>query len=113
MYIECTHICHTFSYQLYSPVYLSFSLNSITIPYHPLCMHLSHRNYVQSSMPLTLGYIVSSEGISMDLERISTITEWLVPESVYDVQVFLSLVNYYQRFIEGYSCIVLPLTNLL
>ena len=60
-----------------------------------------------------LGYIVSSEGISMDPERISTITEWPVPESVHDVQVFLGLANYYRRFIEGYSRIVLPLTNLL
>ena len=60
-----------------------------------------------------LGYIVSSDRISMDPECISIITEWHVLESIHNVQVFLSLANYYQCFIEGYSCIVLPLPNLL
>ena len=49
----------------------------------------------------------------MDPKYISIITEWPVPESIHNVQVFLDLANYYQCFIEGYSHIVLPLTNLL
>jgi len=32
-----------------------------------------------------LGFIISAEGISMDPERISTIAEWPVPESVLDI----------------------------
>jgi len=49
----------------------------------------------------------------MDPEHISTITEWPVSEFVHNVQVFLGLTNYYRHFIEGYSHIILPLTNLL
>ena len=60
-----------------------------------------------------LGYIVSPDGIQMDPSRVSTILEWPVPESVHDIQVFLGLANYYRRFIEGYSRIVLPITDLL
>jgi hypothetical protein len=32
---------------------------------------------------------------------------------VHDVRVFLGLANYYHKFIEGYSKIVAPLTDLL
>jgi len=60
-----------------------------------------------------LSYIVSFKGILMDLECISTIIKWPVLKSIYNVQVFLSLANYYRCFIEGYSHIVLPLINLL
>ena len=49
----------------------------------------------------------------MDPEHISTIIKWPAPQSVHDVQVFLSLANYYWCFIKGYSRIVLPLINLL
>ena len=60
-----------------------------------------------------LGFIISAEGISMDPERISTIAEWPVPESVLDIQVFLGFSNFYRRFIEGYSRVVVPITRLL
>ena len=60
-----------------------------------------------------LGFVISSKGISMDPERIRTIAEWPVPESVLDVQVFLGFANFYRRFIDGYSRVVLPITSLL
>src|SRR5438045_6320935 len=49
----------------------------------------------------------------MDPARISTITEWPVPRSVTDIQVFLGFANFYRRFINGYSRVVLPITSLL
>ena len=45
-----------------------------------------------------LGFIISSEGISMDPERICTVAEWPVPESVLDIQVFLGFSNFYRHF---------------
>jgi len=60
-----------------------------------------------------LGFVISSEGISMDPERIRTIAEWPVPKSVLDIQVFLGFANFYRRFIDGYSRVVLPITHLL
>ena len=46
-----------------------------------------------SSMPrrFLLGSIVSPEGISMDPDRIATIVEWPVPNSIHDARVFLGL----------------------
>ena len=40
-------------------------------------------------------------------------TQWPQPKSVYNIQVFLGFVNFYRRFIEGYSHITRPLTKLL
>jgi hypothetical protein len=41
------------------------------------------------------------------------IADWEEPRTVHDVRVFLGLANYYRRFVEGYSNIIAPLTNLL
>jgi Reverse transcriptase (RNA-dependent DNA polymerase)/RNase H-like domain found in reverse transcriptase/Integrase zinc binding domain/Chromo (CHRromatin Organisation MOdifier) domain/gag-polyprotein putative aspartyl protease len=60
-----------------------------------------------------LGFIISPDGVAMDPDRIKTIVDWPVPKSQYDIQVFLGFANFYRRFIEGYSRVVLPITNLL
>jgi transposase InsO family protein len=60
-----------------------------------------------------LGFIVGRDGIRMDPKRVETIANWPRPESIHDVQVFLGFVNFYRRFIEGYSHIARPLTDLL
>src|SRR5204863_9853214 len=60
-----------------------------------------------------LGFIISPEGVEMDPASIATILDWPVPKSVHDIQVFLGFANFYRRFIESYSHLVLPFTNLL
>lgn len=49
----------------------------------------------------------------MDPEKVFTITEWLSPTTVKELQSFLGFANFYRRFIEGYSRKMKPLTNLL
>ena len=68
--------------------------------------------YVKLEKREFLGFIISPEGIRMDPDRVKTIVEWSVPKSHHDIQVFLGFTNFYWRFIEGYSRIVLALTNL-
>src|SRR5579864_5113099 len=41
-----------------------------------------------------LGFIISPEGISMEPDRVSAITEWPIPTSVQDVQIFLGFANF-------------------
>src|SRR5208282_2833807 len=60
-----------------------------------------------------LGFIISPDGISMEPDRVAAITEWRVPTSVQDVQIFLGFANFYRRFIEGYSCITSAISTLL
>jgi hypothetical protein len=59
-----------------------------------------------------LGYIVSPEGVSIDANRVKTIQDWLKLKTVRDIWVFIGFMNYYRRFIEGFSKIALPLTKL-
>ena len=60
-----------------------------------------------------LGFIIGTNGISMDPEKIKAIQEWKPCRSVHDIQVFLGLTNFYRRFIKDYSKICTPLTALL
>ena len=52
---------------------------------------------------------ISPEGISMSTESVKN---WPVPQKVKDIQAFLRFANFYRRFIEGFSKICKPLTDL-
>jgi hypothetical protein len=60
-----------------------------------------------------LGHVISKGGISMDLSKVQDVLSWNAPMSVGDIQSFLGLVGYYRRFIEGFSKISKPMTELL
>ena len=60
-----------------------------------------------------LGFVVSTEGVTMDKRRVEAIQEWPKPKSYQEVQVFLGFVNFYRRFIHHYSQIAGSLTSLL
>jgi transposase InsO family protein len=49
----------------------------------------------------------------MDPAKVEAITSWPIPHSVHDIRVFLGLASFYRRFIDNFSRIVTPLTNLL
>ena len=49
----------------------------------------------------------------MEDERIETMKNWPKPKSARDIQVFLDFVNFYWRFIQGFSKIAGPLTSML
>ena len=59
-----------------------------------------------------LGYIVSDQGIGPDPSKVEAVKDWPKPRNVKDIQAFLGLVNYYRKFIEGFSGIATPLTKL-
>jgi hypothetical protein len=47
-----------------------------------------------------LGHVISKGGISMDPSKVQDVLSWNAPTSVGDIQSFLGLAGYYQRFIE-------------
>lgn len=59
-----------------------------------------------------LGYFISSDGVSMDPGKADSIRNWPIPRNVKDIQSFLGFANFYRRFIDNYSGIVVPLTRL-
>ena len=48
-----------------------------------------------------LGFIVTTEGIEVDPEKISVIKKWAVPTTVKGVQSFLGFCNFYRCFIKN------------
>ncbi|KAL0292731.1 UNVERIFIED_CONTAM: hypothetical protein Scaly_3154000 [Sesamum calycinum] len=49
----------------------------------------------------------------MDKSKVQAIQDWEPPRKVSEQRSFLGLVNYYRRFIKGYSSMAAPLTDLL
>ena len=75
-----------------------------------LFMKLSKCLFSVKRMPF-LGYVITNTRVEMEMDRISSIVNWPEPESVREVQTFLGFVNFYRRFIQGFSCIAAPLTE--
>ena len=42
-----------------------------------------------------LGFIISPDGVSMEPDHVSAITEWPTPTSVHNIQIFLGFANFY------------------
>ncbi len=59
-----------------------------------------------------LGFILSLEGLHMDLAKVSMIQSWPELHNICKVQSFLGFTNFYQCFISHYAEFTQPLTNL-
>ena len=59
-----------------------------------------------------LGRIVYANYIRVDNQKIDTVLNFPRPTSLNYIRSFLALNGYYRRFVNGFSCISSPLTNL-
>jgi hypothetical protein len=60
-----------------------------------------------------LGHVLTAKLVVVDPAKIEAVKEWEQPHNVTDIRSFLSLAGYYRRFIENFSKIAKPMTNLL
>jgi hypothetical protein len=60
-----------------------------------------------------LGHVILKGGISVDPSKVQDVLSWNVPTSVGYIRSFLGLAGYYRTFVEGFSKISKPITELL
>ena len=60
-----------------------------------------------------LGYRVREDQIRKDEEKVRAVRDWPEPDSVREVRRFVGLAGFYRKFIEGFSKIAKPLTDIL
>ncbi|GKA47593.1 putative reverse transcriptase domain-containing protein [Tanacetum coccineum] len=58
-----------------------------------------------------LGHMIDNKGIHVDPAKIESVKDWASPKTPTEIRQFLGLAGYYRRFIEGFSKIAKPMTN--
>ena len=56
--------------------------------------------------------MIGKDGIKVDPRKIETAAKWARPKDVNQLRSFLGLCNYFHKYIQGYSTLVVPLTHL-
>nr|CAD40092.2 OSJNBb0012A12.10 [Oryza sativa Japonica Group] len=79
---------------------------------HQLYAKLSKCEFLLSEVKF-LGHVISAKGVAVDPETVTAVTDWKQPKTVTQVRNFLGLAGYYRRFIENFSKIARPMTQLL
>ena len=60
-----------------------------------------------------LGHKISDSMVSVDPAKTEAINTWPEPPCVCDLQLFIGLANYYNKFTPNFTTITAPLTDLL
>lgn len=77
-----------------------------------LTINLSKSHFMRSEIRY-LGYIVGHGQLMTDPEKVKAVADFPVPKSIRQVRRFLGMTGWYQRFIENFSTIAAPMTDLV
>ena len=60
-----------------------------------------------------LGFIIRENEVDKDPQKVEAVKEWPIPKTVREVRSFLGFTGFYRKFVQGFSKIAKPLTDIL
>jgi hypothetical protein len=79
---------------------------------HKLHLSLHKCEFLKDEL-LYLGHIISKDGVKVDPAKTKAVAQYPPPTDVSTLRSFLGMANFFRKFIQGYSQMCSPLTNLL
>jgi hypothetical protein len=71
------------------------------------------KSYFMKKKIIYLGFVISSNELKMDPEKVREIKEWPSPSSIFEVRSFHELASFYKMFIRNFSGICVPMLDIV
>jgi hypothetical protein len=75
-----------------------------------LLINMKKSSFMKTEL-IYLGFMISSNELKMDLEKVIAIKEWPSPRSIFEVRIFHGLASFYRKFIRNSNGIYTPMLD--
>jgi hypothetical protein len=75
-----------------------------------LLINIKKSSFMKTKL-IYLGFVISSNELKMDPEKVRTIKDWPSPKSIFEVKSFHGIASFYRKFIRSFSGICAPVMD--